>query len=99
MIILCWNCRGAGNPKTVQVLRRWCRNYTPDMVFLSETMIASSEIEKLRYTLGFPNAFGVIANGNSGGLCLYWRENVNFCLESFSNHHVIGHVKSPQGTE
>lgn len=32
--------------------------------------------------------------GHSGGLCLYWHEEVSFRLESFSNHHIVGTVEN-----
>jgi hypothetical protein len=37
MRIMCWNCRGIGQPRTVQELVRLIREYKPILVFLSET--------------------------------------------------------------
>lgn len=83
MITLCWNCRGLGNPQTVQVLRRRCRSYLSDIVFLNEIMCDKREVENLRIKLDFANAIGVSSEGNSGGLGILWRDGVRFQLESF----------------
>ncbi|KAK1396281.1 hypothetical protein POM88_006144 [Heracleum sosnowskyi] len=37
-------------------------------------MINKASAEALKDRLGFTNAFGVSSTGNSGGLCLYWKE-------------------------
>ena len=93
MSILCWNCRGMGNPWSVRQLRRWSNSYAPDLIFLSETMINKIEIEALKSRLGFSNAFGVASRGNAGGLCLYWKEDILFTLISFSHHHICGDIE------
>lgn len=92
MSLLCWNCRGMGNPRSVRQLRKWSSCYAPDMVFLSETMINKMEAEALKDRLSFRFAFGVASRGRAGGLCLYWREEISFSLVSFSQHHICGDV-------
>ena len=93
MNILCWNCRGLGNPWSVRQLRRWSNFYAPDIMFISETMISKNNVEALKGSLGFQNAFGVASRGRGGGLCLFWREEVLFSLVSFSQHHICGDVE------
>ena len=89
MNILCWNCRGMGNPCTVRQLRRWNSSNTPDMMFVSETMIKKEIAEQAKDRIDFSNAFGVSSVGRSGGLCLYWKnDRVDFSLVSFSQHHM-----------
>ena len=34
------------------------------------------------------NCFGVSSNGRSGGLAMFWREDINLSLVSFSKNHV-----------
>ena len=53
MNILCWNCRGVGNPWSVRQLRRWNTFYAPDIMFLSETMINKTGVEALKSRSGF----------------------------------------------
>lgn len=55
-------------------------------------MINKAEVEALKSHLGFTNAFGVSSRGIAGGLCLYWKEDVNFSLVSFSQHYICGDV-------
>jgi hypothetical protein len=35
MSILCWNCRGLGNPVTVRDLHRMVKEKGPDLVFFN----------------------------------------------------------------
>lgn len=92
MSIMCWNCRGMGNPWSVRQLRKWSVTYAPDIIFLSETMIKKNTAEEVKHWLGFPNAFGVDSRGRSGGLCIYWQDKIKFSLVSFSQHHICGDV-------
>lgn len=93
MNLLCWNCRGLGNPRSVRQLRKWSDHYAPDIVFVSETMINRIEVEALKSRLGFSNAFGVASVGRAGGLCIFWRAEVSFSLVSYSQHHICGDVE------
>lgn len=94
MSIMCWNCRGMANPRSVRQLQRWSSSHGPDLLFLCETMINKGEVEKLKSRLGFENAFGVASRGNSGGLCLYWKENLKFSLTSYSRNHISGDIEN-----
>lgn len=92
MNIMCWNCRGMGNPSLVRQLRKWCSKFAPSLLFLSETFVNKTIVEDLKDRFGFQNAFGVASRGNSGGLCLYWKEGVAFSLISYSQNHICGDV-------
>ncbi|XP_021732105.1 uncharacterized protein LOC110698909 [Chenopodium quinoa] len=94
MSVLAWNCRGMGNPRTVQRLCKWSQKYSPNILFISETKIESRIVEDLRGRLGFHGAFGVSSNGRSGGLCVFWREKVDFKLISYSQHDICGDIWS-----
>ena len=94
MNLMCWNCRGMGNPWSVRRLRSWSNIYAPDLVFVSETMVSKAAAEQVKERIGYSSAVGVASTGRSGGLCLFWQEDrVNFDLISFSNHHICGDVK------
>lgn len=93
MNTLCWNCRGLGNPRAVNALRKWCAMYAPKLVFVSETMINSSMAENNKTKLGFNCSFGVSSIGKAGGLCVYWNsDDISFDLVSFSQNHICGEV-------
>lgn len=50
--MLCWNCRGLGNPRAVHKLRRWSLVPSLSLVFVSETVIAATASENLKHRLG-----------------------------------------------
>lgn len=52
-------------------------------------------VEQKKESLGFSSAFGVSSVGRSGGLCLFWKDDVvSFSTVSFSQNHVCGDVVS-----
>ena len=100
MSILCWNCRGMGNPWSVRRLRKWSREVAPDLIFLSETMVNKERVESLKESIDCTNAFGVSSQGRAGGLCVFWRsEKIRFEIASFSQHHICGDVVTNNGAE
>lgn len=42
----------------------------------------------LKYRLGFQNCFAVGCEGRSGGIALFWQEDLVFNLNSFSQNHI-----------
>lgn len=56
-------------------------------------MIKKNVAENLKNCLGYSNAFGVASRGRAGGLCLYWKEEIDFTLISFSQNHICGDVR------
>ena len=71
MNCLVWNCRGAGNSRTVRELDAFVHRYNPKLVFLSETMISESRVKNLRWRLGLKGCLAVDSNGKRGGLALF----------------------------
>ncbi|XP_042952162.1 uncharacterized protein LOC122289251 [Carya illinoinensis] len=59
MNILCWNCRGLGNPRTVQDLCSLAKDKRPKIMFLIETMIGTKKIEGIRRRVGYDQSFVV----------------------------------------
>lgn len=49
MNALAWNCRGLGNPRTVQELCGFIKSYHPKIVFLSEIRMCESRVSNLRW--------------------------------------------------
>ncbi|TXG67205.1 hypothetical protein EZV62_008480 [Acer yangbiense] len=60
MIVISWNVRGVGNPRTFTALKRLVKKYSPDLVFLSETKIGSNRANKIEEFWGFDDGFGHI---------------------------------------
>ena len=95
MNILCWNCRGLGNPRTVHELTKLVKCYKPLMLFLCETKRKSSDMERLRVTWGFDCCMAVDAIGKGGGLALLWMHEARVEVLSYSNNHIDSKVGYP----
>ncbi|XP_062186766.1 uncharacterized protein LOC133890399 [Phragmites australis] len=59
MDLLSWNCRGLGQPRTVQELVTLTRMHSPKLIFLSETRQNSEYVRRLRWRLGLKECFAV----------------------------------------
>lgn len=92
MRVLCWNYRGCDNPQIVQILRRWSKQFYPDIVFLSETLSVDKDMNIIREKVGYSNGFVVSCRGRSGGLSVWWNEGISFSLTSYSQNHICGVV-------
>ena len=88
MSLICWNCRGLGNPRAVGHLRELRRSKRPRMLFLSETLLNREGMETIRRKLSYGSCFAVDNRGHSGGLALLWDDCVTVTLLSFSNNHI-----------
>ena len=88
MRTLAWNCRGAGRASIVRALKELIRESNPDIIFLSETKIKSTRINKICDRLKFVDSWCVDADGLSGGLALFWRLGVELEVV-FSNKNMI----------
>lgn len=88
MKLLCWNCRGLGNPRTVNEPHFLVKERAPLVIFLSETKINKSKVEKVRYKLGMEQSFVVDSLGKSGGLAMLWKSEVNAQLHTYSHNHI-----------
>lgn len=67
----------------VQLLRNWSAKICPDIIFLSQTLLETREVEDIGRKLGFSNTLGVSRVGHSGGLALFWRSYVDVSISSF----------------
>lgn len=93
-MILCWNCRGLGDPATVHELRDLARECAPAILCVVETVqIAKNRVEGLAGTLGFEGAYAVESSGRSGGVGIFWKKPYTLELRNFSKYHIDLEVK------
>lgn len=76
MSMLSWNLRGLGNHRSVQVLKDLLHFKRPKIVFVMETKINGARLNYICDVLGFNNFFAVDSIGLSGGLGLFWNDNM-----------------------
>ncbi|XP_061999255.1 uncharacterized protein LOC133716576 [Rosa rugosa] len=89
MDVLSWNCRGICNDTTTRALKDLISQNRPQIVFLCETKISLlSDFNALRAALGFPHASEVLSNGLSGGLGMFWTDDVQATIGTVSAHHM-----------
>ena len=66
MIIISWNCRGLGNPRSVRALGEFIHSRQPDIIFLCETLVHADKIEDIRRRFSFEACFCVDRLGRQG---------------------------------
>lgn len=85
MRIISWNCKGLGNPFAVRSLHHLVKSQGPRVLFLMETKLNVSSMERFRVTLGFNSVFVVPSAGSSGGLAMFRKDDINLEIKKFLN--------------
>jgi hypothetical protein len=93
-----WNCRGLCNVATIRELRDFVRDFSPSILCVVETQVQKSRVENLASTLGYDNVFAVSSIGRSGGLVMFWKNEINMDIFPYSQYH-IGAVVSSSSEE
>ena len=88
MSLLSWNCRGLGNPQTVNALKKVIRIEKPNFVFLMETKSDEEWVMVVRDRCEYKNSFVVPSNGLSGGLALFWKADIKVSVQGSSLSHI-----------
>ncbi|XP_062014558.1 uncharacterized protein LOC133731122 [Rosa rugosa] len=89
MEILSWNCRGICSDTTTRALKDLISQNRPQIIFLCETKIRRlTDFIALRSALGFAHSKEVLSDGQSGGLGMFWTEDVQVQVGTFSPHHI-----------
>ncbi|CAL8135759.1 unnamed protein product [Prunus armeniaca] len=91
MNLLSWNYHGLGNPSAVNGLKSIIHEEGPKIVFLCKTPCNSAHMKKLSKQLGFRGLTSVSSTGYSGGLALFWKEEVDVHASAFSDHFIDVH--------
>ncbi|KAB2616581.1 hypothetical protein D8674_023169 [Pyrus ussuriensis x Pyrus communis] len=86
----------ARSDTTVRALHGLIRNRRPSMIFLSETKMKDHRICGVRRRLGYSNGFNVSPIGRSGGLSLWWEDNLEVKI-IYSSKHIIDAVMKGKG--
>ena len=71
MNLICWNCRGLGNPQIVQELRELVQAQDPSVVFLAEIWLEEVRLSNIRDFLLFGHYHGVSRITRGGGFVIF----------------------------
>jgi exonuclease III len=82
------NCRRVGNALTVRELKDFVVKFYPSILCIQETQISRTRVEALASTFGFDNAFAVDTDGRSGGLGIYWNNDISIDVLGYSQYHI-----------
>ncbi|KAL4606913.1 hypothetical protein ACB092_09G138000 [Castanea dentata] len=85
---LSWNCRGLGNPRSVRALLDLVRHWNPKIVFLMETKLRQSRMERIKNRIGLDNGLIVPSVGRSGGIALLWKREISLEVKSYTRYHI-----------
>ena len=88
MSCLSWNCQGLGNPQTKDELVALVSNKDPKIVFLMETKLEKTSMERISHRMQFRNIFVVPRINRGGGLALLWREEISLDIQTYSDNHI-----------
>ncbi|KAL5542394.1 hypothetical protein UlMin_010104 [Ulmus minor] len=94
MNVMVWNVQGIGNTWTSNALLSHVRKFSPDIVFLLESKLFSTQIPRLARKLGFLNFYGVDRVGLSGGLVLFWKDHVIVKINSAARFYIDAFISS-----
>ena len=78
---------------TVGELRDLIRSYNPAVVFLCETKKKARAMVRLKWSLGFRCGMAVDCQGRSGGLALWWRENVKVTMRPWCQYFIDAEIE------
>ncbi|XP_042956310.1 uncharacterized protein LOC122292152 [Carya illinoinensis] len=92
MRCLSWNCRGLGNPRSVNILNMLVKDKCPNLVFLMETKCSKSRMEEICKLLKFESCLVIDSVGSSGGLTLMWNNKVNVSIFNYSRWHISAQI-------
>jgi exonuclease III len=93
-----WNCRGLDNATTVKELRDFAKSFAPSVLCVLETQVHRTRVEGLRHTLGYDNAFAVSSSDRSGGLGIYWNNEIKVDILPYSQYHIDAIVTEADGS-
>jgi exonuclease III len=93
MSALSHNCRGLGGAATVKEIRDLVRKHAPTVLCIQETQLQKAHMEGLARSIGFDRCFVVSSLGRSGGLAIFWNNNISIEILPYSQYHIDVIVK------
>ena len=95
MNIASLNFRGLGMAATIKEIRDFVRVNAASILCVVETQVHKTRVEGLANTLGYDSAFAVSSSGRSGGLGIFWKNDINIEILPYSQYHIDAVVSAP----
>lgn len=78
MLVDAWNCQGVGQPPTIRRLKEFLASCRPSTVFFMETKNKANKLELIRKSIeSYAHRCYINPTCISGGLVLWWKEEVD----------------------
>jgi exonuclease III len=88
MSLVSWNYRGLGNPQTVRDIHLMVNEKQPNLLFLMETKVQNSTMQKICASIGFKGMLTMEQVGRSRGLAFLWKDNREVMIQNYSLRHI-----------
>ena len=88
MSCMSYNCRGVGRDATVREIRDLKRRFNPTIFCVLETQVHKARVEGLASTLGYDHSFAISSSGRSGGIGLFWTNEIKIDILPYSQYHL-----------
>ena len=92
-----WNCRGLGNPLTVEALQKVVLEKDPTLVFLMETKMDTMEMDGVKRKVERKQGLVVPSIKRASGLALLWKTSMQVDVLTYSLQHINAIVTEEQG--
>ena len=83
-----WNCRGLGNPLTVEALQKVVLEKDPTLVFLMETKMDTMEMDGIKRKVERKQGLVVPSIKRASGLALLWKTSMQVDVLTYSLQHI-----------
>lgn len=94
-----WDCRGLGNPQTVQDLYHMVEEKKPDLVFLIEIKLRAEKCTRLKKRLNCKGCFVVEPIGKMDDLALLWNSRAKVEVLNYTQRHISAWITEGEGNE
>jgi exonuclease III len=88
MSCICYNYHGLGSDATVRELHELVKLFKPNVLCVVETQLHKSRVEGLAKRLGYDHGFAVSSTGCSGGLGMFWNNEIKLDILPYSHYHI-----------
>lgn len=98
MNLLVWNCQGANSREMNRIIKEMIIKFRPSILGLLEPRVSGSHADDICNKMGYENWLRVEAVGFSGGIWIFWKDNLHLEIVQSHPQFVILRVKKDTAT-